>query len=104
MPNRTNEIPPDLQKVLTQLRELNPTLQDKWGVRVLGVFGSTAREEALPKSDIDILFDYDKPIGLEIVTLGDFLEAQLGHKVDLLSKSAIRAKVWPYIKEDIRYV
>jgi uncharacterized protein len=99
-----NEIPPDIQQVLQQLRQLKPYLHERWGVNLLAVFGSVARGEATPESDVDILFDYDKPIGLEIVTLGDYLEDQLGCKVDLLSKKAIRSKVWPYIKDDMRYV
>ena len=41
-------------------------------------------------SDIDILFDYDRPLGLELVSLGDFLEEKLQFKVDLLSKKAVR--------------
>ncbi len=79
-------------------------MHEQWGVMELAVFGSVARGEATPDSDVDILFDYDKPLGLEIVTLGDYLENELGCKVDLLSKKAIRPKVWPYIKGEMRYV
>jgi predicted nucleotidyltransferase len=95
---------PRLEDVLETLRAAKPELLQRWGVRELAVFGSVARGEATPASDVDILFDYDRELGLEIVTLGDYLEERLGRKVDLLSKKAVRPKVWPYIKGDMRYV
>jgi uncharacterized protein len=73
-------------------------------VTELALFGSVSRDEATAESDVDIMFAYDKPLGLEIVTLGDFLEAELGYKVDLLSRTAIRPKVWPFIQGEMRYV
>jgi uncharacterized protein len=95
---------PLLEDVLAQLRQMNPQLQEQWGVQVLAVFGSVARGEATTDSDVDLLFDYNRPLGLELITVGDYLEDKLGHKVDLLSKKAIRPKVWPYIKDEMRYV
>ncbi len=55
---------------------------------------------------VQILFDYDRPLGLELVTLGDFLEEKLQNKVDLLRKKAVRPKVWEFIyplQEDPRF-
>ena len=95
---------PDLQQALILLKKLKPTLQEKWGVTELAVFGSVARGEANSDSDIDIMFDYEGSLGWEIVNLGDFLEAQFQCKVDLLSKKGIRSKVWPFIQDDMRYV
>jgi predicted nucleotidyltransferase len=94
---------PRLDEVLETLRAVKSALR-RWGVTELAVFGSVARGEATPESDVDIMFDYDGQLGLEIVTLGDYLEEQLGCKVDLLSKKAVRPKVWPYIKGEMRYV
>jgi predicted nucleotidyltransferase len=50
------------------------------------------------------LFDYDYPLGFELVKVGDFLENRLGFKVDLLSKKAIRPQVWDFIQEEMHYV
>ncbi len=55
----------------------------------LAVFGSVARGEAEIGSDVDI---FDRPMGLELVALADFLEEKLGCNVDLLSKKAIRPR------------
>lgn len=95
---------PDLSIILSQLDQLRPILSSRWGITELAVFGSVARGDATTESDVDIMFDYEQPLGLEIVSLGDFLEEQLGCKVDLLSKKAIREKVWPYIQGEMRYV
>ena len=95
---------PTLEKILPILQDLKPYLYERWGVIELAIFGSVVREEATPESDVDILFDYEYPIGLELVSLADFLESQLNCKVDLLSKKAIRAKVWDFIKSEIFYV
>jgi predicted nucleotidyltransferase len=53
---------------------------------------------------VQILFDYDRPLGLELVTLGDFLEEKLQNKVDLLSKKAVRPRVWEFIGDEMHYV
>jgi uncharacterized protein len=95
---------PEFETIQQKLQALKPELHKRWGITELAVFGSVSRGEATAQSDVDILFDYDKPLGLEIVDLGDFLEAQLGFKVDLLSKKAVREKVWLYIGEEMRRV
>ena len=75
-----------IQDILTvhlgELREL--------GVASLAVFGSTARGEAGPESDIDLLVAFDRPIGLfhfAHVTLS--LESMLGRPVDLVMANAL---------------
>lgn len=94
---------PKLEEVLLELTRLKPHLHEKWGITELAVFGSIARGEATQDSDIDIMFDYKKPLGWEISNFGDFLEAKLQKKVDLLSKKAIRPKVWQFIQQDMHY-
>jgi predicted nucleotidyltransferase len=95
---------PVLQDVLITLRNLKPYLYERWGVTELAVFGSVARDEARIESDVDILFDYDRPLGLEVVGLAYFLEEKLGFEVDLLSKKAIRPRTWDFIRDEMRYV
>lgn len=96
--------PMSLEDVLNRLRALKPQLQHQWGVTELAVFGSLARGEATTQSDVDLMIDYQGNLGMEIVTLGDFLETELGCKVDLLTKPAIRPLVWQFIQGDMRYV
>ena len=61
-------------------------------------------QEAKTISDIDILVEFDKPIGLDFVLLADELEAILGVKVDLVTTNALKPKMFEYIKQDLQYV
>jgi len=81
-------------------------LRQKYKVREIGIFGSVVRGEQREISDVDILVDFEKPIGWDVVDLADYLEAILGVKVDLVLKGGVVRKpaLWNYIKEDLRYV
>ncbi len=70
----------------------------------LAIFGSFARGEAGEDSDIDILVEFSEPVGYEIVDLVEELEALLHHKVDLVSKKAIRPNLMPFVEKDLIYV
>ncbi|MDI6779516.1 MAG: nucleotidyltransferase domain-containing protein [Bacteroidota bacterium] len=65
----------------------------KYKVKKMGIFGSYSRGEQVKDSDIDILVEFEEPIGLTLQT-----------KVDLVSRKAIKPKLWKYIKKDIIYV
>lgn len=87
-----------LDKVKTILKEEKNTLSGKYGVSEIGVFGSFISGDSTDKSDIDILVDFKKPIGLlKFVQLENYLSNKLGRKVDLVSKKGIK----PYIKKGI---
>ena len=61
------------------------------GVKSLAVFGSLARGEATRTSDIDILVEFDRPVGLfEFIRLKLYLEDLTGRWVDLVTPEAIR--------------
>ncbi|MSP77996.1 MAG: nucleotidyltransferase [Dehalococcoidia bacterium] len=63
----------------------------KFDVRSLSLFGSVAREEARPDSDVDILVDFEKPVGLlTFIGLQQYLEDLLGRSVDLVASDALR--------------
>ncbi|EKE20918.1 MAG: hypothetical protein ACD_7C00429G0008 [uncultured bacterium] len=63
----------------------------KYGVKRAAVFGSVARKEAGPDSDVDILVELDEPIGLfKFARLNYTLEDALGKKVDLVKSTALK--------------
>ena len=82
------------------------SLLEKYGVKRIGIFGSYVRKQAKKSSDIDILVEFDRPIGWEIVDLHDYLEEILGMKVGLVSKGAVTRKpiLWESIQEDLIYI
>jgi hypothetical protein len=94
----------DINEIKELLQKNKTDLMNRYNLRSIALFGSITRNEATEKSDIDILVDFEKPIGLEFVILADELEEILGVKVDLVTPNAIKPKVFEYIKRDLLYV
>lgn len=68
------------------------------GAKKAGLFGSLVRNEAKPRSDIDILVDLDTNLSLiDIVRIKLELEKAIGRKVDLVQYAAIK----PFLKDQI---
>lgn len=64
------------------------------GVRTLSIFGSVARDEASAKSDVDVLVDFDRPVGFfHLFDVQERLEALLGCKVDLVTPGGLRPEL-----------
>jgi hypothetical protein len=75
------------------------------GVKSLAVFGSVSRGEATPSSDIDVLVEFDRPVGLfEFIRLKHFLEKLTGFRVDLVTPDAIRPAMRASILREAVYV
>jgi uncharacterized protein len=91
------------QQIQQQLSNLKPTLIKRFSVSSIGLFGSYARNEQNEDSDIDILVDFNKPVGIEFVDLAEFLEESLKAKVDLASLNGIKPKYLSAIKSEIVY-
>ena len=73
-------------------------LSDRYAVSSLAVFGSVARDEAAPGSDVDLLVEFKRPVGLfEFIDLQQHLEALLGCQVDLGTPRSLK----PYLKDQI---
>jgi len=79
-------------------------LKNKYHIKNIGLFGSIVRGDTTSKSDVDILVEFEKPIGLDFVSLADELEEILGVKVDLVTPNAIKPRMFKYIKQDLIYV
>lgn len=76
----------------------------KYGLSFMAIFGSYVREEQNANSDIDILVDFKKPIGLEFVDLAEELENLLNTKVDLVSKNGVKPAYFKQIESELNYV
>ena len=71
------------EEIIQILRKELPHLREKYGVGEIAIYGSFAKGSHTTKSDIDILVQLVKPLGLEFVALAYYLEEILGRKVDL---------------------
>jgi predicted nucleotidyltransferase len=78
------------EAVLQRLRLALPHLRRRYGVVRLSLYGSFARGAAGEDSDVDLLVELSRPLGLEFVALAQYLERKLGRKVDLATFETFR--------------
>ena len=84
--------------VLQTLKQKNAEMTKQFGVKSLQLFGSVARNEATPTSDVDLLVEFNRPVGyFGLFALQDYLEKLLGCRVDLGTPDSLK----PYIKERV---
>jgi predicted nucleotidyltransferase len=93
------------QTILDILKHAKPFLEKKYGVKDMALFGSYSRNTAVEgKSDIDVMVEFEEPIGIRFIDLADELEQILKQKVDLVSRKAIKPKYFEVIESDLIYV
>lgn len=93
-----------LRQILEILRAHRSSLTRKYGIRSMAVFGSYVRQDQSPQSDLDVLVEFERPLGLAFVDLAEELESMLGMHVDLVSRGALDQKGYDSIAPDLRYV
>src|SRR5436853_4355122 len=87
--------------VLAIFSEHKSELRSEYGVKNLRLFGSVARNEAKPDSDVDLLVEFDRPTGyFGLVRLQLYLEKLLGTSVDLGTPGALRPSMRQRIQEE----
>jgi predicted nucleotidyltransferase len=74
-----------------------PYLSDTYSVEKIGLFGSFVRNQNTENSDIDLLVQFKKPIGLEFIELKEYLESVFNKSVDLVTVNALK----PYMKDQV---
>lgn len=94
--------------ILEKLRESYSHLSSEYGLKRIGIFGSYDRGVQDERSDIDIIAEFELPIGLRFVEFTEYLENILGKKTDVLTPAGLEAirnqKIAREIKETIIYV
>ena len=82
------------ERVIRILSERRTELAQKYGVKSLALFGSVSRDEASPSSDVDLLVEFDRPVGyFGLFALQDYLELLLGCKVDLGTPDSLKPRI-----------
>ena len=90
-----------LEEIKQVLKENLELLSEKYNVETIGVFGSCVRGEQKDKSDVDILVEFKKPIGLfKFLELEEYLSHIIERKVDLVSKKALKPRIGKCILEE----
>jgi uncharacterized protein len=93
---------PTIDTLRSQLRGMLPELRKRYPIASLGLFGSWVRGEQRAGSDLDVLVEFDGPIGWRIVTLEDELSDRLGVKVDLVPRRGLRPRVSERILAEVQ--
>lgn len=93
-----------LTDILTVLRHERAHLFEKYGLKSMAIFGSATRDDFTPESDVDIMVEFERPIGIEFIDLADELEGMLNRKVDLATKGAVKPWYMETILPDLKYV
>jgi predicted nucleotidyltransferase len=92
---------PSQKQIQAILQAQKNYLKEKYGVERIGVFGSFARGEGGRGSDIDLLIEFERPVGLAMMDMADELEAMLGRTVDILTPVGLENIRIDSIRKDI---
>jgi predicted nucleotidyltransferase len=90
-------------EILIKLKELKPILRKEYSVKEIGLFGSYSDNTFTECSDIDILVEFEKPIGWKFFTLEIFLEKTFGRRIDLVTKNALKEQIKDSILNRVKF-
>ncbi len=94
-----------ITEIKSMLRTEKPSLMEKYNVKEIGIFGSFIRGEQDHKSDLDLIVEFAKPIGLlKFINLENYLRDLLGIKIDLVTKSALKPFIGERILQEVVYL
>jgi predicted nucleotidyltransferase len=89
------------EEIVKILRGKKDELRRKYPISEIALFGSYARGDYHDKSDIDILVDFDKSVGLEFISLAHDLEDIFKTKIDLVSRKGIKPRYMPSVEKNL---
>ncbi len=96
------------EQVADLLREKYPHLVAEYGIKKIGLFGSYAKGIPDETSDVDIVVEFERPIGFRFIEFTEYLERLLDKKVDVLTHAGIQgiriSRIAKDIEESIVYV
>ena len=90
------------EKITNILSEKSEYLADVYGVKKIGLFGSYAKGTYTETSDIDIIVEFETPLGFKFMDFADYLEELLGKPVDVLTLGGLQGIRNPYVAQSIR--
>jgi uncharacterized protein len=92
---------PSFENIKPILKANIDLLREKYSLKTIGVFGSYVRGEQKRDSDLDLLVEFERPIGLfKFLEMEEYLSDLLKVKVDLVSKKALKPRIGRRILEE----
>ncbi len=93
------------EEVIRKLNQKRADLRERYSVKSLALFGSVARDEATPASDVDLLVEFNRPVGLfGLFALQDYLEGLLGCPVDLGTTDSLKPRIRARVLQEMVHV
>lgn len=90
------------EKITNILSEKFEYLAEAYGVKKIGLFGSYAKGTYTDASDIDIIVEFETPLGFKFMEFADYLEELLGKPVDVLTVGGLQGIRIPHVAQAIR--
>ena len=95
----------ELKNIEKIVKENKVLLTKQFKVKEIGIFGSIVRGEDKETSDVDILVEFEEPIGLfKFLELEEYLSDLIGRKVDLVSKKALKPRIGKHIMREVAFL
>ena len=94
----------ELKKILAKYKG---ELEEKYGIREIGIFGSYIKNEQIKTSDVDILVEFSqgsKVTLLDFIHIENYLSDLLEVKVDLVEKSTLKPRIGKRILKEVSYL
>ena len=93
------------QEILKILSQHLVQMRNEYGVEKIGVFGSVVNEEQTLTSDVDVLVEFSRAIGMvKFLQLENNLQKLLGSKVDLVTRNALKKHIGRQILQEVQFV
>jgi uncharacterized protein len=90
--------------IISRLIEIKPVLKEEYSVKSIGLFGSFSEGTYSDDSDIDLLVEFEKPVGWKYYSLEIYLEKIFGRKIDLVTRNGLKSQIRDQILSQVKYI
>jgi len=99
--NENRAIPAETREQIIELLRSHRRELDELAVTRISLFGSAARGDLTPQSDVDMVVEFSETTYRRFIALKSFLETILGRGVDLLTPAAVQGRLKQEIEKDL---
>jgi len=95
----------DTSVILDQLRSMRHELRERYHVSSIGIFGSYSRKDQTEQSDLDLVVEFEEPIGMmAFVHLKNLIADRLKIRIDLVTPEGLHPLIRDQVMHEVVYV